>query len=236
MLVPMSIQPEPVVVPAHLHASAPPCRLLILDDHQMLTQSLALLLAEYPDLVVTGQFTSGAELLAWLPAPPAPATADVLLLDLHLPAPDGLTLLPQLRRHWPALRVLIFSTAATPELMERVAALGAQGFVPKSADAQHLLTTIRAVHRGEMCFPPRGRSSAALTSSAKADPLLRLQRLSKREREIVHLIRMGLTSRTIADQLSLSELTIATHRRNIMHKLELQSVAALVEFAIDYGL
>lgn len=232
----MSIQSDPVATSAPFVAAPPPCRLLILDDHQMLTQSLAMLLAEYPDLEVTGQFASGAELLAWLPPAPTPVGADVLLLDLHLPAPDGFTLLPHFRRHWPTLRVLIFSTAATPDLTDRVAAMGAQGFVPKSADAQQLLAAIRAVYRGETWFPPRTRPLISPTPNAEADPPLRLQRLSKREREIVHLIRMGLTSRTIANQLSLSELTIATHRRNIMHKLELQSIAALVEFAIEHGL
>lgn len=215
---------------------AAPCRLLIVDDHQMLTQSLALLLAEQPDLVVVGQLGSGGELLAWLPSPTAPLSVDILLLDLHLPPPDGLTLLPQLRRHWPKLRVVVLSTAAGPELVERVEAAGARGFVPKSADAKQLLAAIRAVHQGELAFPARPRHAASLTAGTTAEPLLRLQRLSKREREIICLIRAGLTSRAIADQLSLSELTIATHRRNIMHKLELRSLAALVQFAIDHGL
>jgi DNA-binding NarL/FixJ family response regulator len=213
-----------------------PCRLLIVDDHQMLTQSLAMLLNEQPDLTVVGQLPSGAELLAWLPPAGVPLAADLLLLDLHLPAPDGLTLLPQLRRQWPHLKVLVLSTAASPELIERVASAGARGFVSKSADAELLLTTIRAVYRGELAFPPRLRQATLLTVGATAEPLLRLQRLSKREREIVRLIRSGLTSRTIANQLSLSELTVATHRRNIMYKLELQSLASLVQFAIDHGL
>jgi DNA-binding NarL/FixJ family response regulator len=210
---------------------------LIVDDHQMLTQSLAMLLAEQPDLEVVGQLRSGVELLAWLPSTAAPLLADIVLLDLHLRAPEGLTLLPQLRRDWPKLRVLVFRTAAGPELIERVATAGAHGFVPKSADAGQLLATIRAVHNGELVFPARPRLATALAGSvAKSEPLLRLQRLSKREKEIVQLICTGLTSRSIADQLSLSELTVATHRRNIMHKLELQSLASLVQFAIDHGL
>jgi DNA-binding NarL/FixJ family response regulator len=222
-----------------LSSSAPawPCRLLIVDDHQMLMQSLTMLLNEQPDLTVVRQLRAGTDLLAWLSAAATPLPADLLLLDLHLPPPDGLTLLPHLRQHWPQLKVLVLSTAAAgPELIERIAAGGARGFVSKSADADLLLTAIRAVHRGELAFPPPLRQAKLLTVGATAEPSLRLQRLSKREREIVRLIRTGLTSRVIADQLSLSEFTVATHRRNIMYKLELQNLASLVQFAIDHGL
>ncbi|MBD2714512.1 response regulator transcription factor [Microvirga sp. STR05] len=206
------------------------CRLLILDDHLMLTQSLALLMAEQPDLEVAGQFGTGDALLAWLPTA-GPVPADVLLLDLQLPAPDGLTLLPLLRRQWPALRILVFSTASTPELLTRVAEAGANGFVPKSSDADHLLAAIRAVYEGKSVFPKSEHKALV----APADSPL-LQRLSVREREIVSLIRAGLTTRDIAEQLSLSEFTVSTHRRNIMHKLELHNVAVLVQFAQQHGL
>lgn len=202
----------------------------------MLVQGLALLLAEQPDLTLVGQFTTGADLLAWLAAAPQPLPADVLLLDLHLPAPDGLTLLPRLQRQWPALRVLVFSTAATPRIVEEVAAAGASGFVPKSAEAGELLAAIRAVHAGRRVFAAPATSRIPSSDIGEADLLLRLHRLSAREREVVGLVRQGLTTREMAEKLFLSEFTVSTHRRNIMHKLELSNVAALVQFAIDYGL
>jgi DNA-binding NarL/FixJ family response regulator len=206
------------------------CRLLILDDHLMLAQGLARLMAEQPDVLVLGQFGSGAELLAWLSAAGS-APADVLLLDLHLPAPDGLTLLPRLRRQWPGLRVLVFSTASTPDLLGRIEKAGASGFVPKSASATQLLTAICDVYAGKSAFPqPR-----QLTAPKPLNDAL-LHRLSAREREIVGLVRAGLTTREMADRLSLSEFTVSTHRRNIMHKLELHNVAALVQFAHAHGL
>jgi DNA-binding NarL/FixJ family response regulator len=212
-----------------------PCRLLIVDDHLMLTQSLALLLTGQTDMQVVAQLASGQALLDWLAARSLPLPADVLLLDLHLPAPDGLTLLPMLRQQWPLLRVLVFSTATSPELTERVAGAGAHGFVAKSADAEQLLSAIRSVHAGQKVFPPSSRKMPAAAGTA-TEPLLRLHRLSTREREVVGLIRAGLTTREIADRLSLSEFTVGTHRRNIMHKLELPNMAALLQFAFDHGL
>lgn len=214
--------------------SSAPCRLLIVDDHLMLTQSLALLLTEHPDIAVVAQLASGEALLTWLRNAAAPLPADVLLLDLHLPGTDGLTLLPVLLQQWPRLRILVFSTATGPELVERVAAAGAHGYLPKSADADQLLAAIRSVYAGEKVFPlPLRRPTSA---AATTEPLLRLHRLSGREREIVGLIRKGLTTREIAERLSLSEFTVGTHRRNIMHKLELPNMASLLQFAFDYGL
>ncbi|HEX8327394.1 MAG TPA: response regulator transcription factor [Hymenobacter sp.] len=210
-----------------------PCRLLIVDDHQLLTQSLAALLAGEPDLQVAAQLNSGSALLAWLTRAPSPLPADVLLLDLHLPPPDGFALLPELRLKWPSLRVLVFSTLATPEVVARTQAGGAKGFVPKSADAEQLLAAIRAVHAGATAFP---KLAAAAVPSPAAGSLLKLQRLSAREREIVGLICEGLTTRDVAHRLSLSEFTVSTHRRNILHKLELHNVAALAQFAREHGL
>lgn len=202
------------------------CRLLILDDHLMLNQGLERLLNEQPDLQVLGQFGAGPELLTWL-AQAGPAPADILLLDLHLPPPDGLTLLPQLRQQWPSLQVLVFSTDATPELISRLAAAGASGFVSKAANADQLLLAIRAIYAGGTAFP----AYAAPSPNTKQVP-----RLSPREKEIVGLVRLGLTTSQIADKLSISELTVSTHRRNVMHKLELHNVAALVRFAHEKGL
>jgi DNA-binding NarL/FixJ family response regulator len=202
------------------------CRLLILDDHLMLNQGLERLLNEQPDLQVLGQFGTGPDLLAWL-AKASPTPADVLLLDLHLPPPDGLTLLPRLRQQWPSLQVLVFSTDATPELIGRLAAAGASGFVSKAANADQLLLAIRAIYAGQNSFP---------AYSAPTPTTEQLQRLSPREKEIIGLVRLGLTSCQIADQLSISELTVRTHRRNVMHKLELHNVAALVRFAHEEGL
>nr|WP_262898415.1 response regulator transcription factor [Hymenobacter negativus] len=205
--------------------------MLIVDDHQMLTQSLAALLASEADLRVVGLLASGAELLAWLPPHTAAPAADVLLLDLHLPPPDGFTLLPQLAQQWPQLRVLVFSTLATPEVIAKVQAAGARGFVPKSADAGQLLAAIRSVAAGHLAFP-----ASAAVSGPEAGSLTRLHRLSAREREIIRLICEGHTTREIAQLLSLSDFTVSTHRRNILHKLELHNVAALTQFARDYGL
>ena len=199
----------------------------------MLTQGLARLIAEQPDLQVAGQFGSGEALLAWLP-PSDPAPADVLLLDLHLPGLDGLTLLPHLRQQWPGMRVLVFSTASTLELVERLQVLGASGFVPKSADADHLLAAIRAVYAGKQTFP---HAYQPVTQQVpNTSNVAMLHRLSVREREIIGLVRAGLTTRQIADRLSLAEFTVSTHRRNIMHKLELHNTASLVQFAHNYGL
>lgn len=218
------------------------CRLLLVDDHPALAKGLATLLGQEPDLEVVSLYASGSELLRLLNTTPVPP-ADVLLLDLHLPPPhDGLSLLPHLRRRWPTLRVLVFSSAVSPTLLAQVAEAGAQGFVDKSAESDELLEAIRAVYAGQQVFPARRRvlpAVAAVPASAagaEAANLLRLRQLSAREREIVGLIREGLSTRDIAARLSLAEFTVGTHRRNIMQKLEVHGVAGLLRFAHEHGL
>lgn len=227
------------------------CRLLLLDDHPALTQGLAALLGEEPDLVVVGQFAHGQGLLDFLETTPAPV-ADLLLLDLYLAPPhDGLTLLPRLRRGWPALRVLVYSSATSALLVSQVAAAGAHGFVDKSAEASVLLAAIRAVYTGQLAFSGRVRhlplagspeevppalSSNSLPGAVAADALLRLRRLSAREREIIALVCAGHSTRTMAELLRLTPFTVSTHRRNILHKLDLRGVADLLRFAHEHGL
>jgi DNA-binding NarL/FixJ family response regulator len=217
------------------------CRLLLIDDHPALTRGLAALFSQEPDLEVVGLCASGHELLRLLEAAPLPAL-HLLLLDLHLPPPhDGLSLLPHLRRQWPALRVLVFSSAVSPTLVAQVAQAGAHGFVDKSVDSDVLLAAIRAVHAGQLVFPLRRRAQPAAPAAPApgteaAEALLRLRQLSAREREIVGLIREGLGTKEIAARLSLAELTVSTHRRNILHKLGVHGVAGLVRFAHEQGL
>ena len=219
------------------------CRLLLVDDHPALTRGLAALFGQEPDLEVVGLCASGHELLQFMEAAPTPSP-NLLLLDLHLPPPhDGLSLLPHLRRSWPELRVLVFSSAVSPTLVAQVAQAGAHGFVDKSADANVLLDAIRAVHMGQLVFPPKLRlrpvvevAPASESGTQAADELLRLRQLSAREREIVSLIREGLSTRAIAAKLSLAEFTVSTHRRNIMQKLGIHGVAELVRFAHEHGL
>jgi len=217
----------------------PLCRLLLVDDHPALTRGLAALLGQEPDLEVVGLCASGYELLRLLETAPEPVP-NLLLLDLHLPPPhDGLSLLPHLRRAWPALRVLVFSSAISPPLIAQVAQAGAHGFVDKSVEASVLLDAIRAVHGGQLVFPPRRQPAVAAApapGTEAAEDLLRLRQLSAREREIIGLIREGLSTRDIAARLSLAELTVGTHRRNIMQKLGVHGVAGLVRFAHTYGL
>jgi len=219
-----------------------PCRLLLVDDHPALTRGVAALINQEPDLEVSGQFANGTDLLAYLESTPLPLP-DVLVLDLHLPPPhDGLSLLAQLRRRWPAVRVLVFSSASSPVLVSQVAAAGAQGFLDKSAEASALLDAIRAVHEGQHVFPARQRPQHAEEqelsepSRIAAEVLLRVRQLSEREREVIALVREGLSTRNIAARLALSEFTVSTHRRNVMQKLGVTGMAELVRFAHEHGL
>lgn len=212
------------------------CRILLADDHPLVLHGLSSILASEPDLHVAGCFDSGAALLEFLHAAPSPLPADVLLLDLYMPGLDGLTLLPQVRRQWPALRVLVFSSAHSSDLVNQLRAADAHGYLPKSAHPPQLIAAIRTVFAGQTAFPGKRSASLLPQSTDQAGVLLLLQALTPREREIIGLIRQGLTTPAIAERLSRSEYTITVHRRNLMKKLQLPNLATLVRFAAEHGL
>ncbi len=207
--------------------------LLITDDHRMLAQGLAALLAEEDDVTVVGVCGTGPALLARLADEAALPAPDTLLLDLHLPGgPDGLSLLPTLRRQYPRLKILLFSMNATAALVEQIEAADAHGFVPKTADFDELLVALRAVAAGRRVFP-KTRSLPAPGAAAET-ALLRLRTLSPREREIAALICAGQQAKAIAETLELSAHTVDTHRKNILHKLGLKSAVELMRFAMAH--
>ncbi len=209
-------------------------QLLITDDHRMLAQSLAALLAEEDDITVVGICASGPALLARLADATLPRP-DMLLLDLHLPGgPDGLTLLPTLRHQYSRLKVLLFSMNATPALVEEIAAADAHGFLPKTAEFDDLLAAIRAVAAGRRVFP-KTRQLPAPGAPAETTLLL-IRTLSPREREIAALICAGHQAKAIAEQLELSPHTVDTHRKNLLHKLGLKSSVELMRFAMQHSL
>ena len=209
-------------------------QLLITDDHRMLAQGLAALLAEEEDVEVVGVCATGPALLARL-ADAEQAAPDTLLLDLHLPGGlDGLGLLPGLRRQYPRLKVLLFSMNATPSLVEQLADADAHGFVPKTAEFEELLAALRAVAGGRRVFP-KARQLPPPGAPAET-ALLRIRTLSPREREIAALICAGQQARAIAETLELSTHTVDTHRKNILHKLGLKSAVELMRFAMQHPL
>lgn len=180
-------------------------RILIADDHAVVREGLARMLADQPDMRVVAQAADGADALA------AAISCDphIALLDLRMPGLGGVAAVKKLREQCPRMRILILSMYEEQHYQRAALSAGAHAYLPKRASSQTLLETIRRLHAGQ---PPLAADDIA-TSEAGEDAL------SAREREIMRMTMQGQTGRQIADALGISKSSVDTYRARLFRKL-----------------
>jgi DNA-binding NarL/FixJ family response regulator len=203
-----------------------PIRLAIAEDQRIVLELLVARLAREPDIEITGAAGGGREALELAES----MRPDVLSLDTGLSGIDGIAVMRALRARQPALRVIALSAHAAPAFVEAMLRAGARGYVLKSATVDELLRAIRAAAVG------RPYLSLALRDPQRAQPRPAAGGLGRREIEVLTLLAEGRRSAEIARRLGISAATVDVHRRNIMRKLDLHSVAELTKFALRHGL
>ncbi|HVW49276.1 MAG TPA: response regulator transcription factor [Trinickia sp.] len=205
-------------------------RVLLADDHAVMRECLLHILMDAQTFLVAGQAADGASTLALVRSTPA----DVLVLDLTMPAGGGIALIERIRAIRPQLRVLVLSMHTEPHVMERAFKAGAAGYLTKECAGADLVDAIRKVAQGELYagLGAAERQPRRLASLTKPRPH---EALTSREREVLEHLAAGESSRRIADALDLTPQTISTHKKNILEKLELANDAALVRYALRHG-
>ncbi|WP_370242039.1 response regulator transcription factor [Pararhodobacter marinus] len=191
-------------------------RALIVDDHPLFCDALALTLRAVAGVIDIDTAHSLAEALARLDTAPLP---DLLLLDLDLPDIDGLGGLLRLRAAHPDLPVLVVSSMTEPRLVRASVAAGARGFVPKHSGREIFRTALDALARGETWLPETAQQAAG----DEADSVARLAQLTRQQARILDLLCQGRLNKQIAFELSIAETTVKAHVTAIMRKLGVQS-------------
>jgi two-component system, NarL family, nitrate/nitrite response regulator NarL len=202
-------------------------RLIIADDHALFIDGLKLLLKDEQDMELVEAANDGRELLNILSTHPA----DVILLDINMPNLNGLDAARFVKQSYPLLKIMMLSTYNDEHLVEKAKETGANGYLLKTTNKEELLQTIRLVASGQACFPyrqPKTENEFDIN-----DSFLKSFNLTKREVEILRLIKEEYTNQQIADVLFLSIYTVETHRKNIMQKLNLRSAVALHKFIAE---
>lgn len=190
--------------------------LLLVDDHPMVRDGLRARLAGVPGFVVVAEAGDAAGALAALQR----HAPDLVVMDVALRGESGIQLTRQLLGRQPGLRVLVLSMYDNPGYVSEAQRAGASAYVLKDSPAEAIIDALRAVAAGGQVWP-------APPSTAEGP------HLTPREREVLGLLAEGLTSRQIGARLGMGARTVETHRTHLRRKLGLDSVAALLRYALE---
>jgi len=201
----------------------------VVDDHGIVCEGLAALLAAQDGIRVLGTAASGQEaLLAAERLKP-----DIVIMDLVLPDMNGIDAMHRICRILPLTRVIVLSASHNVEHVYRALRSGACGYVVKDAKGDELMHAVRAVTSGKQYLSPKVAPPAVDAAGCYSLPKSPLERLSLRERDVLHRVVAGASSATIARHLSLSRKTVDTYRCRLMAKLGVGNRSALIRFAIE---
>lgn len=211
----------------------PPIRVLLIDDHAIVRDGISAFLARHKDIEIVGQAVDGKQGVEAVER----LHPEVVLMDITMPVMNGLEATREIHKRFPAMRILVLTQHENKEYILPLIQAGAVGYISKRARAHELVEAIRAVHHTGAYLPPdiACRVVNALAESPEHEPPKHVL-LTAREVEIVRLVAAGMSSRAIAERLSISVKTVDTHRSNILEKLGARNSAELIKFAIREGI
>jgi len=202
---------------------------VLIDDHEVIVESLSHMLAKHDEITRITCITSVA---AFMEQPPV--DADVIVCDLIMPGNDGMRLIEYCRKNLSKqVKIIVLSSLTEPTTIKRAVRLGANGYLAKNVSTTELLECIRIVYGGEQYV------ARNLRDSIINDIFIEEQasnHLSPREKEVLLGICDGLSIKEVAKRMNLSAHTIQTYHRSVMRKLKLSKSTELIIYAIQHGL
>jgi DNA-binding NarL/FixJ family response regulator len=209
-------------------------RILLADDHKMMRDGLRAILEKQPGMNVVGEASNGHEAVELARR----LSPQVVVMDISMPDLNGVDATRQIVGHMRDVKVIALSMNSDRRYVLAMLAAGACGYLLKDAASEELTRAIRAVVAGQKYVSPFVAEAVIASAVRESGPSLPLEgkALSSREREVLQLLAEGRTSKEIASTLGVAVSTIETHRRQIMDKLGLRSIAELTKYAIREGL
>lgn len=210
-----------------------PLRILLVDDHVLVRAGIKSLLNQLPGVTVVAEAGDGREALKLLQE----TQPDIAVLDVAMPGLNGIEATMRFRKQFPSLKVIMLSMHSNEEYVLQSLRAGASGYLLKKSAVAELEAALRAIQAGQTYLSPQ---LAARVEPGRVSPKQKTQtpldRLTPRQREILQLIAESRTTKEIASVLGLSAKTVEFHRAELMKRLNLRDVPALVRFAVQSGL
>jgi DNA-binding NarL/FixJ family response regulator len=207
--------------------------ILIADDHDLFTDALVSLLTDTGRINVVATARNGEEAVLLAGEHPE---IDVLVLDISMPVMNGIDALLELRRRECTIPALMLTQESTSGQVARALRAGAAGYVLKTSGRDEFITAIGTVAEGGRHISAGAQEALVARALGRTPPTTGPTPLTRREIEVLKLISAGETTNEIARQLFISADTVETHRRNLLQKLNVKNVAALVRYAVEHGL
>jgi DNA-binding NarL/FixJ family response regulator len=208
-------------------------RLILVDDHAIFREALRTMLSAEADIEVVGEAGNGREAMRLA----RELEPHVMVLDIGMPDMNGIEATAAIVARSPGVKVIALSTHQDRRFVTEMIKAGASGYVVKTAASTELLRAIRAVMQGQSYLCPE--VAAGVMRASTEDPphgAGRRLELTRREREVLKLLAEGQRTAGIAARMHLAPTTVDVHRRNLMRKLDLHTVAELTRYALREGL
>jgi DNA-binding NarL/FixJ family response regulator len=211
-----------------------PVRIMLADDHPLIREAIGHLVAGAPEFELIGEAADGNECLARVDE----LHPDILILDIAMPGMNGEQVARELRHRHPELKIIALSGYTDRQFVRAMTRAGAKAYVVKSASGRELVQALRAVASGKNYLSPEvtGAVMNLWEDAAPRTGSSQPETLGKREREVLKLIAEGHRSATIAAQMGIAVATVDAHRRNVLRKLNLHSIADLTRYALRHGI
>jgi len=200
-------------------------RIFIVDDHQMVIDGLNLMLEGKMDFKVVGESTQPLMVLKLLENTPI----DILMTDVSMPNMTGVELTRAVKNKFPDIKILALSMFGESQIIAEMIDAGISGYILKNAGKKELIEALTKIAEGQNYFSQEITLQLMKSFKRNQEEI----KLTDREIEIIRMIEKEMTTRAIADVLFISERTVETHRKNILHKTNTQSVVGLLKYAYE---
>ena len=210
-------------------------RIFIVEDHQLFREGLKSMLGRRDDIEIVGEAEDGLKAIKRI----RKCQPDLVLLDLSMPKMGGISVMKEVKREFPEIRILALTIHESDQYVLEAFDAGTDGYCIKDASREELMLALDSVIEGKTYISP-GISDQVmegyLAGRQKMKEDSRWDTVTQREREVLKLLAEGHTNKDIGDLLSISVKTVEKHRANLISKLDLHNVAQLTAYAIEKGL
>lgn len=204
-------------------------RIIFVDDHQIVVEGLKIVFNSFENLIIEKTFNNGKDLLDYDKL----KSINLIFLDVFLPDYNGIDLCVKIKKLYPNIKIIAISSQAERGVIMQLIKNGADGYLLKSASVNDFKNAVEQVSSGKIIFC---REVQKIINKVSISDIQKIPSITKREKEILVLIKQGKSTQEISDQLFLSYLTVQTHRRNLLNKFNANNVIELFNLLSEYGI